>query len=195
VCCVFGTLFDNILAAIYSVIHQTDRNMTNQEFTAKTRELNNLLFAFALRLTRSRQDAEDLMQETKIKAYKYRENFAPGTNFKSWISTIMRNTFINQYRKAKTRRHLNQPTSEVTQNIISKNVVSNSGEQNLRMQEMKRMMNSIGKIYSIPFMMFYNGYEYQEIAKNLNIPIGTVKSRIFSARVKMKAIIGKRTAA
>jgi RNA polymerase sigma-70 factor (ECF subfamily) len=169
--------------------------MTNQEFTAKTRELNNLLFAFALRLTRSRQDAEDLMQETKIKAYKYRENFAPGTNFKSWISTIMRNTFINQYRKAKTRRHLNQPTSEVTQNIISKNVVSNSGEQNLRMQEMKRMMNSIGKIYSIPFMMFYNGYEYQEIAKNLNIPIGTVKSRIFSARVKMKAIIGKRTAA
>lgn len=169
--------------------------MTNQEFNAKTQELNNLLFAFALRLTRSRQDAEDLMQETKIKAYKYRENFAPGTNFKSWISTIMRNTFINQYRKAKTRRHLNQPTTEVTENIISKNIVANSGEQNLRMQEMKRMMNSIGEIYSVPFMMFFNGYEYQEIARNLNIPIGTVKSRIFSARVKMKAILGERAAA
>lgn len=169
--------------------------MTNQEFIAKTDELNNLLFSFALRLTRSRQDAEDLMQETAIKAYKYRENFAEGTNFKSWISTIMRNTFINQYRKRKTRRHLNQPTTEVTENIVNKNIVANSGEQNLRMQEMKRMMDSIGKIYSVPFMMFYRGYEYQEIAEKLNIPIGTVKSRIFSARVKMKQLIGERRAA
>jgi len=169
--------------------------MTNKEFTAKTDELNNLLFSFALRLTRSRQDAEDLMQETAIKAYKYRNNFAEGTNFKSWISTIMRNTFINQYRKRKTRRHLNQPTTEVTENVVSKNVVANSGEQNLRMQEMTRMMDSIGKIYSVPFMMFYKGYEYQEIAAQLNIPIGTVKSRIFSARVKMKQLIGERRAA
>lgn len=169
--------------------------MTNQEFTVKTKELNNLLFAFALRLTRSRQDAEDLMQETTIKAYKYRNNFAEGTNFKSWISTIMRNTFINQYRKAKTRRHLNQPTTEVTENVIVKNVVANSGEQNLRMQEMKQMLDSIGDIYSIPFMMFYKGYEYQEIAQQMNIPIGTVKSRIFTARVKLKAMIGNRPAA
>ncbi len=169
--------------------------MTNQEFTTKTNELNNLLFSFALRLTHSRQDAEDLMQETAIKAYKYRKNFAEGTNFKSWISTIMRNTFINQYRKRKTRRHLNQPTTEVTDNIISKNVIANSGEQNLRMQEMKRMMDSIGTIYSVPFLMFYRGYEYQEIAAELSIPIGTVKSRIFSARVKMKQLIGERRAA
>ena len=169
--------------------------MTNQAFTVKTKELNNLLFAFALRLTRSRQDAEDLMQETTIKAYKYRNNFAEGTNFKSWISTIMRNTFINQYRKAKTRRHLNQPTTEVTENVIVKNVVANSGEQNLRMQEMKQMLDSIGDIYSIPFMMFYKGYEYQEIAQQMNIPIGTVKSRIFTARVKLKAMIGNRPAA
>jgi RNA polymerase sigma-70 factor (ECF subfamily) len=169
--------------------------MTNKEFIAKTNKLNNLLFSFALRLTRSRQDAEDLMQETTIKAYKYRENFAEGTNFKSWISTIMRNTFINQYRKRKTRRHLNQPTTEVTANVANKNIVANSGEQNLRMQEMKRMMDSIGKIYSVPFMMFYRGYEYQEIAEKLSIPIGTVKSRIFSARVKMKQLIGERRAA
>lgn len=166
--------------------------MTNQEFTQKTQELNNLLFAFALRLTRSRQDAEDLMQETKIKAYKYRKNFAKGTNFKSWISTIMRNTFINQYRKRKTRRHLNQPVTEVTENVIVKNTVANSGEQELRMQELKAMMNSIGKLYSVPFMMFYRGYEYQEIAQQLDIPIGTVKSRIFSARVKLKGLIGER---
>lgn len=169
--------------------------MTNQEFTTKTQELNNLLFAFALRLTRSRQDAEDLMQETAIKAYKYRHNFTEGTNFKSWISTIMRNTFINSYRKMKTRRHLNHTADEVTENIEVENVVANSGEQNLRMQEMKRMLNSMGDIYSIPFLMFYKGYEYQEIATQLNIPIGTVKSRIFSARVKMKQMLGELKAA
>ncbi len=169
--------------------------MTNQEFISKTQELNNLLFAFALRLTRSRQDAEDLMQETAIKAYKYRHNFAEGTNFKSWISTIMRNTFINHYRKAKTRRHLNHRADEVTENIEVKNIVANSGEQNLRMQEMKRMLNSIGELYSVPFLLFYKGFEYQEIAEKLNIPIGTVKSRIFSARVKMKQLIGDRRAA
>lgn len=165
--------------------------MTTQEFTSKTQEYNNLLFAFALRLTRSRQDAEDLVQETAIKAYRYRDSFAEGTNFKSWISTIMRNTFINNYRKAKTRSHLNYATDEVTANIEVKNVVANSGEQNLRMQEMKRMLNSMGEIYSVPFLMFYKGYEYQEIAEELNIPIGTVKSRIFSARVKMKQMIGE----
>lgn len=169
--------------------------MTNNEFTAKTNKLNNLLFAFALRLTRSRQDAEDLVQETNLKAYKYRNNFAKGTNFKSWISTIMRNTFINQYRKAKTRRHLNYPTTEVTKNIISKNVVGNSGEQTLRMQEMQRMLDSIGSLYSVPFLMFYKGYEYQEIAAKMNIPIGTVKSRIFTARAKMKQVIGERRSA
>lgn len=169
--------------------------MTNQEFTSQTQALNNLLFSFALRLTRSRQDAEDLMQETTIKAFKYRDRFAEGTNFKSWISTIMRNTFINNYRKAKTRRHLNHTADEVTENIEVKTVVANSGEQNLRMQEMKRMLNSIGDLYSVPFLMFYKGYEYQEIAEHLNIPIGTVKSRIFSARVKMKQLIGERNAA
>ena len=166
--------------------------MTNQEFTEKTNQLENLLFSFALRLTRSRQDAEDLMQETKIKAYKYRNKFTEGTNFKGWISTIMRNTFINHYRKAKTRRHLNHTVEEHTANVAVKHTVENAGEQTLRMQELKQMMNSIGDIYSVPFLMFYKGYEYQEIAQKLNIPIGTVKSRIFSARVKMKSLLGNK---
>lgn len=166
--------------------------MTNQEFTHKTNQLENLLFSFALRLTRSRQDAEDLMQETKIKAFKYRNKFTEGTNFKGWISTIMRNTFINHYRKAKTRRHLNHTVEEHTANVSVQHTVNNAGEQTLRMQELKRMMDSIGEIYSVPFLMFYKGFEYQEIAEKLNIPIGTVKSRIFSARVKMKGLLGNR---
>lgn len=166
--------------------------MTNQEFTQKTNQLENLLFSFALRLTRSRQDAEDLMQETKIKAYKYRNKFTEGTNFKGWISTIMRNTFINQYRKAKTRRHLNHTVEDHTASVSTLHSTNNGGESSLRMQELKRMMSSIGDIYSVPFLMFYRGYEYQEIANKLNVPIGTVKSRIFTARVKMKNLLGNR---
>ncbi len=169
--------------------------MTTQEFTTKTQELNTLLYAFALRLTKGQQDAEDLLQETTIKAFKYRERFAAGTNFKSWITTIMRNTFINQYRKAKTRSHLNHKVEDATAFVADTSTVANSGEQNLRMQELQRMLNSIGEIYSTPFLMFYKGYEYQEIAEHLNIPIGTVKSRIFSARLKMKEMIGERRAA
>lgn len=160
--------------------------MTNQEFLQKTTSLNNLLFSYALRLTRSRQDAEDLVQETTMKAYHHREKFAPGTNFKGWISTIMRNTFINQYRKQRTRRHINQPVEDLTRVIENKNVVNNSGEQNLRMEELKAMIRDIRDIYTVPFLMYYQGYEYKEIAERLNVPIGTVKSRIFQARVKMK---------
>ncbi|PHI21971.1 hypothetical protein CEQ90_01215 [Lewinellaceae bacterium SD302] len=169
--------------------------MTNNQFLQEVSQVENLLFSFALRLTRSRADAEDLMQETKIKAYQYRDKFRLGTNFKSWVSTIMRNTFINHYRKRKSRRHLNQPVDDITYTLESKQTVNNEAEQSLRLRELNKMMNSIGKIYSVPFRMFYEGYEYKEIAEHLNIPIGTVKSRIFLARTKMKGMIGERIAA
>lgn len=166
--------------------------MTNQQFTSEMSKLDNLLFSFALRLTRSQQDAQDLMQETAIRAYRYKEKFQVGTNFKGWVSTIMRNTYINQYRKAKSRKHVSQPIENFTFALENKNAVPNAGEQEVRMQELKRMMESIGDIYRTPFLMFYQGYEYKEIADHMEIPIGTVKSRIFLARQKMKALIGSR---
>jgi len=166
--------------------------MNNQEFVQKIDKLENLLFSFALRLTKNRQDAQDLMQETSIRAYKHRDKFASGSNFKSWVSTIMRNTYINGYRKMKTRRHLNQPIEEFTSALESNTAVDNTAEQAMRMKEMKAMLDSVGDLYSVPFLMFYQGYEYKEIAAQLNIPIGTVKSRIFLARQRMKQMIGDR---
>ena len=167
--------------------------MTNQEFTKEITKLDNLLFSFALRLTRSQQDAQDLMQETAMRAYRHRDKFTMGTNFKSWVSTIMRNTYINRYRKAKSRKHVNQPIESFTFALESRSAIPNQGEHDMRMGELKNMLGSIGEIYRIPFLMFYQGYEYKEIAQQLDIPIGTVKSRIFLARQKMKAMIGKRT--
>ena len=166
--------------------------MNNQEFTQNMGKLENLLFSFALRLTKNRQDAQDLMQETSLRAYRHRAKFATGTNFKSWVSTIMRNTYINRYRKMKTRKHVNQPIEEFNYALESKNAITNHGEHDMRMKELTRMLESVGKIYSVPFMMFYQGYEYKEIAAELGIPIGTVKSRIFLARQRMKKMIGNR---
>jgi len=166
--------------------------MTNQEFTNELNKLERLLFAFALRLTSNRTDAEDLMQETSLRAYRHKDKFAAGTNFKSWISTIMRNAYINRYRKMKTRRHLNNSIENHSFALENANSIPNQGEHDLRMQELKKMLDSVGDLYSVPFLMFHRGYEYKEIAENLNIPIGTVKSRIFLARQRMKKMIGGR---
>lgn len=166
--------------------------MTNQEFTQQLNKLERLLFAFALRLTSNRTDAEDLMQETSLRAFRHKDKFAEGTNFKSWISTIMRNAYINRYRKMKTRRHLNNSIENHSSAMENKNAIANQGEHNLRMKELKEMLDSVGDLYSVPFLLFHRGFEYKEIAEKLNIPIGTVKSRIFLARQRMKKMIGSR---
>ncbi|MBC6992893.1 sigma-70 family RNA polymerase sigma factor [Neolewinella lacunae] len=166
--------------------------MTPQEFTQEIGKLENLLFSFALRLTRSQQDAQDLIQETSMRAYRHRDKFTMGTNFKSWVSTIMRNTYINNYRKNKSRKHVNQPIEHFTFALESHSAVPNQGEHDMRLKELKGMLDGIGEIYRIPFMMFLRGYEYKEIADQMDIPIGTVKSRIFLARQKMKMAIGDR---
>ena len=169
--------------------------MTNQQFLSEMDRLENILFAFALRLTRNYEDARDLMQETMLRAYKHRDKFTVGTNFKSWSSTIMRNTYINRYRKAKNRRHVNEPVESMLYAIESGNAIRNGGESNIRLKELESKLKQINKLYSVPFLMFYRGYEYKEIAGYLNIPIGTVKSRIFLARKKLKALIGEQAIA
>lgn len=169
--------------------------MTNQQFMSEMDSLENILFSFALRLTRNYEDAKDLMQETTLRAYKHRDKFATGTNFKSWTSTIMRNTYINRYRKMKNRRHVNEPVENFLFAVENKAATANGGEANIHMQELQAKLRQINVIYSVPFLMFYRGYEYKEISEHLNIPIGTVKSRIFLARKKLKALIGERPVA
>ncbi len=162
------------------------------QFTHELGNLHHLLFAFALRLTRNREDAQDLMQETAMRAWRHRDKFTLGTNFRSWVSTILRNTYINRYRKEKTRGHVNESLETFTHVLENKNVIANQGEHDMRIKELGRTFESIGGIYSVPFLMFTYGYEYKEIAKYLQIPIGTVKSRIFLARRKLKDLIGDR---
>lgn len=169
--------------------------MTNQLFLSEMNRLDNLLFAFALKLTRNYEDARDLMQETTLRAYKARDRFIPGTNFKSWTSTIMRNTYINRYRKQKNRKHVNASVDDFLYAVENKAAVANGGEARIHFQELTAKLNQVREIYRVPFLMFYQGYEYKEIAGHLGIPVGTVKSRIFLARKHLKQLIGERPAA
>lgn len=162
--------------------------MSTINFQTEFNTLENLLFAFAMKLTRNKDNAKDLMQETAFRAYRHRAKFRPGTNFKAWVTTIMRNTFINNYRRRKTRNHVEAPIEDYAYAIESK-TVSNTASKSLMMQELLSIIDQIPNLYSSPFMMHHKGYKYLEIAGALNIPLGTVKSRIYFARRKMRALI------
>ena len=167
--------------------------MSTSDFSNQLNEFQLFLHNFAMRLTRDNEKAKDLMQDTSIRAFRYRAKFKPGTNFKGWIATIMRNTFINNYRKEQRNRTVSEPVEALAYGLESTNIPSYAGEINLRMQELHGMFDEIGDLYAVPFLMHYRGYEYQEIAAQLNVPIGTIKSRIFTARKKMKDLIEARS--
>lgn len=162
--------------------------MTNLEFNQQFNQLQQKLFAFAMKLTKDKTDAKDLMQETACKAMANLHRFSPGTNFKAWVTTIMRNSFINDYRKRRTRNKVEQPIEEFVA-LIENQGIRSGAYSNIMMEELGQMIKSIGKRYSVPFMLFYRGYHYDEISQQLNIPIGTVKSRIFFARRKLQSLI------
>jgi RNA polymerase sigma factor (sigma-70 family) len=163
--------------------------MSTVEFSKNLNQFQAFLYNFALRLTRNEEKAKDLVQDTSLRAFRYRDKFRPGTNFKGWIATVMRNIFINQFQKEKRKRHVNEPIESFTYALEGKVITPNQGEMELRLQELNRMFDRIGDLYSTPFLLYHQGYEYKEIAERLDAPIGTVKSRIFTARRKMRSLI------
>lgn len=165
--------------------------MNPLEFNASFDKLHDMLFSFALKMTRNKEDAKDLMQETAMLAFANLHRFEPGTYFKSWVSTIMRNSFINNYRKMKTRNNVEQPIEASFAKAGGK-AITNQASSSMMQQELSQIMDSLSDDYKVPFLMFYQGYHYDEIAEHLNLPIGTVKSRIFYARKQLKEIINFR---
>lgn len=165
--------------------------MTTTEFNAKYEPLEDLLFAFAMKLTKNKVNAQDLMQETVCRAFKNKDRFKEGTNFKAWITTIMRNNFINDYRKKKTRNKVEAPIEDFGYFVENKSVEGNTNSL-IMTKELKKMINSLSEGFKKPFKMFYEGYHYNEIAEKMNIPIGTVKSRIYFARKKLRKMVNAR---
>ena len=159
--------------------------MTSLEFNCQFDQLQKKLLPFAYRLTNNLEDAKDLIQETAMRAFKNKEKFENGTNFRAWVITIMRNTFINVYRKKKNRATSSEPAdSHVFVN--ERHACDNEAGSNMMMGELQRIINDLDNTYRKPFLMFFEGYKYEEIAQDMSLPIGTVKSRIFFARRQLR---------
>ena len=163
--------------------------MSQLEFVAHYHEMEARLLAFAIRLTNDEADARDLLQETAYKAFKYRNLYQPHTNLRAWLMTIMRNTFINDYRKARRRQMLSgRPEHSLSLQARNRSE-GNLGETNLALEELHHIVQQLESWARIPFLLHYQGYKYEEIAQELDLPLGTVKSRIFFARRRLKEMI------
>jgi RNA polymerase sigma-70 factor (ECF subfamily) len=166
--------------------------MSQVEFQTKLNEMSSVLHAFAYNLTKNIEDAKDLYQETAYRAITNQEKFRAGTNLKAWLFTIMKNIFINNYRKKAKANTIMDSTDNLYYINSGSTTINNTAESNIMMKELIKMIEELDDSIKIPFLMHYQGFKYQEIADQLDLPLGTVKSRIFFARKELKGVIGKR---
>ena len=161
--------------------------MTKIEFNSMVTDQSESLKMYALRFTRNDEDANDLVQDTILKAITYYDKFKAGTNLKGWLYTIMKNTFINNYRRiTKTNTFVTQADDISSENLVYSST-KNKGESTFVMEDIREALLDLSDEYYIPFTMYFEGYKYHEIADHLAIPIGTVKTRIHVARKTLKS--------
>lgn len=141
---------------------------------------------FAFFYTRDEEDAADLVQDTLLKAIRYAKRFEEGTNLKSWLFTILKNTFLNNYKKRGRLKCYVEETFSIAMNDVQSNITYNRGESNCNVGDIHKALNNLSHDYYYPFIKYFEGYKYHEIAEELNIPIGTVKTRIHLARLALK---------
>ena len=160
--------------------------MSSIEFSQIIINNSEYLKPFAVSLTRDNETAKDLLQETMFRALANKEKYNAGTNIKAWLYTIMRNIFINDYRRrAKQNTILDNSINEflLNNNQLS---ITNTAESNLKMKEIMQAVYKLPDIFRHPFMLYFDGYKYNEIAGILKEPLGTIKSRIHFARKLLK---------
>jgi len=161
----------------------------SKSFEDKLMDLQSNMMSFALTLTTDREEAKDLLQETTLRVLDNREKYYENVNFKGWVFTIMHNIFVNNYRRiVRTQTIIDQ-----TDNLYHLNLPQNSGfnspEGSYTLNEINKAVNSFADGYKIPFSMHVAGYKYEEIAEKMELPIGTVKSRIFFARKRLQELL------
>ncbi len=159
------------------------------QFNQELLELQDKLKYFALSLTQDDDDANDLLQETTLKALTYRQKFVDNTNLKAWLFTIMKNTFINNYRKIQKNRNTFEKIDDVYSIAFKGSYNSETPENIHSVKEMEQKIELLEDDFKIPFTMHTSGFKYKEIADELDLPIGTVKSRIFFTRKKLQTML------
>lgn len=159
--------------------------MTAIEFNSKLLSLNDNLSYFANTLTNNKEEAKDLLQDTYLKALIYKDKFEDNTNLKAWTYTIMKNTFINNYRRNQKANTIVDTTEDLYFLNLSRRSDFASPDSQLQFKEIEAGISKLQEDQRTPFEMHTDGYKYKEIADNLNLSIGTVKSRIFFTRKKL----------
>ncbi len=144
---------------------------------------------FAITLTRDNETAKDLYQETLFRALANREKYNVGTNIKAWLYTIMRNIFINNYRKRARQNTVLDHTPNEFLIDYNQTTSSNGAEATLQLKEIQASIHQLPDIFKKPFLLYFDGFKYHEIAGMLKEPLGTIKSRIHFARKLLKAQI------
>jgi len=160
--------------------------MDQNEFSLIADKHASALRSHAMKFTRDEDEAKDLVQDTLLKGIRFCANFERGTNIKGWLYVIMRNTFINNYRKDQKKQTLIVQEEEITSPSLIKSATRNSSGATFMMEDIRRALASVPEVYSYPFQRYFEGYKYEEISAELDIPLGTVKTRIHQARLLLK---------
>lgn len=161
--------------------------MVNNTFSYKVYDHKSALQNFAFKFTQNLDDADDLVQDTILKAMRYSKMFQDGSNMKAWLYTIMKNTFINDYRKSTKRLSVMDTTEEISSAQLFKSASENQANNKFISDDVNKALGKLNPDYYIPFTKYFEGYKYHEIADMLNIPIGTIKTRIHVARQLLKS--------
>ncbi|MEP6746841.1 MAG: RNA polymerase sigma factor [Bacteroidota bacterium] len=161
--------------------------MASLEFNQMLVNNSEFLKPFAITLTRDSDAAQDLFQETLFRALANKDKYNAGTNIKAWLYTIMRNIFINNYRrKAKQNTIFDSTPNDFLLNQ-SQVTTANAAESILKLKDIQQAIHNLPEIFRNPFLLYFDGYKYHEIAQMLEEPLGTIKSRIHFARKLLKA--------
>ncbi len=160
--------------------------MNSKKFQNLLVGLQSNMLNFAYILTSNRDDAYDLLQDTTLKALDNEDKYMENTNFKGWVFTIMRNIFINNYRRS-ARSAVTVDTTEDLYHLNAPQKAFSSPENSYTVKEVNKAINSFTPEYRIPFAMHLSGYKYSEIAEQMNLPVGTIKSRIYYARQRLRS--------
>ena len=162
---------------------------SNTSFRKNLLNLQSNLLSFAYQLTSDREAAADLLQDTTLKALDNEEKFTSDANFKGWVFTIMRNIFINNYRKTVRQATIVDTTEDLYHINTSQESALETPEGSIAVKEITAVLNTFDEEFRVPFNMHVAGYKYSEIAEALDLPVGTVKSRIFFARKRLRAAL------